>query len=277
MRSIRSGKGLGDALYLQAVCRHLTRNGERLRAATMYPDVFIPLEDRVECMPFTRDGIDIVAHYSLRRAQPTRQFQDCCISAGIKGEVDLRLDWKPVGLLGGAVVAEAGPRPIVAVGLPRNPMNRTDGWGDELLPDCRVIQRAIDMARASGCFVVQVGAGAPRYQFTGIDWDLANKTTVVDLIDVVHAAHAVIGYVSFLLPLSESLGKPGLFIWSRRGLKARHGNVRLIRPEKIIEKPTARAVWDDCTDEELSAAVQRLTTELPVADRMESMGLADVL
>lgn len=253
---------------MQAVCRHLTRSGERLRVATMYPDVFIPLEEHVECVEFTRLGIDIVAHYSMRRAMPTRQFQDCCISAGIKDDIDLRLDWKPAGLLGAAVAGEAAGRPIVAVGLPRNPMNRKDGWGDELLPDCRTVQRAIDAAKATGCYLVQVGSGIPRFKFSGIDWDLANKTTVVDLIDVVHVAHAVIGYVSFLVPLAESLGKPGLFIWSRRGLKAAHSHVRLIRPTKILEKATSRAVFDDCSADELSASVRHLLQWAPARTRM---------
>lgn len=248
MRSIRAGKGLGDALYLQAVCRHLVKRGERLKVATSWPDVFLPLGKAVECVEFTRSNIDVVAHYSMRKAHGTRQFQDCCIQAGIVGPVELRIDWETQGALPNAIRSAAGDRPLVAVQLPRNPMDRKDKFGDELLPDCSRIQVAIDAARARGAYVIQIGAGSARYQFSGIDWDLANQTTVVDLMDIAAEVDAFIGYVSFIVPLAESFDKPLLCIWSRRGLKAAHHYVRQITPQKILEKPTSRAVFDDAPD-----------------------------
>src|SRR5687767_6227046 len=124
MRTIRGGSGLGDAIYVASVVRHLNHKGERLRVATSWPDVFRYLD--AECIPFTRTGIDILAHYSARKPQPTKQWQDCCLAAGITETVDLRLEWR------GKRRLDTGP--VVLVQLPRSPMGRTDGFGASLLP-----------------------------------------------------------------------------------------------------------------------------------------------
>lgn len=245
MKSIRCGRGFGDSLYLQSVVRHLiSTGGLRMRVRSDWPDVFRPLGERVEVTPFTRANTDILAHYSMRKgAAGTTQFQDCCISAGIKGPVDLRLDWtltKP-GLVD--LVRDPG-KPVLVVQLPRTPMGRTDGFGASLLPDCRAIQKLIDQAKADHT-VVQIGAGEPLFRFKGIDIDLANKTTVAETIDVASAADRFLGYVSFLVPLAESFGKPAVFVWSRRGLKDRMQFIRQITPQKILHRPTSTFVMDD--------------------------------
>jgi hypothetical protein len=67
VRAIRSGMGLGDALYCQAVARYFVQRGERLKVCTAWPDVFRPLGDMVRLAPFQRSGIDILAHYSARK------------------------------------------------------------------------------------------------------------------------------------------------------------------------------------------------------------------
>jgi hypothetical protein len=241
VKKIRCGRGLGDSLYLQAVARHLVKRGEKLQVRSDWPDVFRTLD--VEVAPFTRAGVDIVAHYSLRKGiKGTTQFEDCCIQAGIREPVDLRLDWEPanVGLVD---QLRSHGKPILCVQLPRNPMARMDGFGRELLPDCRVIQRFIDAARDH--LVVQVGSGEALYRFHGIDVDLANKTTVSDLIDIGCVADRFLGYTSFMVPLAESFDKPAMFVWSRRGLKSGTQYVRQITPEKSLHKATSRYVVDD--------------------------------
>lgn len=244
MKSIRGGMGLGDALYVQAVARHIIKTrGERLKVCTVWPDVFRPLGDAVTIAPFTRIGIDYLAHYSLRKPRTdTRQFQDCCIQAGIEGPVELKLDWTPTSSIADRLKEDG--RPIVCVQLPRSPMGRTDGFGKEILPDCRVIQKMIDAIKGRA-LVVQIGAGTPLFNFTGIDIDLANKTTVCELIDVAMAADWFLGYCSFVVPLAESLGKPALIVWSSLGLRAAHPYVRQITPQKILELPSSKFVMDD--------------------------------
>jgi hypothetical protein len=253
LKSIRGGRGLGDSLYVQAVARHIINTrGERLQVCADYPDVFRPLGAMVEVVPHRRTGITYLAHYSARKSLPTKQFADCCLAAGIQEPVEMRLDWTPTSRIG-EQLKEAG-RPIVCVQLPRTPMGRTDGFGAELLPDCRVIQRMIDALRERA-LLAQIGAGEPLFNFKGIEVDLSNRTTVAELIDVAAAADGFLGYVSFLVPLAESLNKPAMFVWSQRGLKSGTPYVRQITPEKVLFKASSRHVVDNWPTERINEAI----------------------
>lgn len=257
MKKIRAGRGIGDSLYLQAVVRHLVkRDGEPLKVCSDWPDIFRPLGNMAKVVPFTRVGIDILAHYSLRKQRKdTRQFQDCCIQAGISEPVDLKLDWQTINH--GLRDSLPKDKPIIVVQMPRNPMGRTDGFGAELLPDCNVIQTAINHLKGRAT-IVQIGAGAPLFKFKGIDLDLANKTSVCDLLDVASVADGFLGYCSFVVPLAESLDKRGLYIWSRDGLNAREPYINAITPQKILEKPISNYLIDDCQDDEIRQAAEIL-------------------
>ena len=256
MRSIRGGMGIGDAIYLAAVVRHLVAGGQRLEVCTAWPEIFAAYRDRIELSPFRRSPIDILAHYSRRRSWRTKQFEDVCIQAGLPpGEVDLRLDWT---VTDPALVArlQAHGRPIVLVQMPRAPMGRTDGIGHELLPDCRRIQEAMDRLRGR-VLLVQVGAGRPLYNLTGFDFDLRDQTTVGQLFDLASVAAGMLGYVSFIVPLAEAFMKPALLIWSRRGLRSSTGFVRQITPAKVLQRETSLHVVDNCPAAELEAATER--------------------
>lgn len=259
--SIRAGSGLGDSLYLQGVVRHLVGQGARLEVLTNWPDVFRPLQGRVTVSRFRR-AADIYAHYARRRGHPeTDQFRDCCIGAGIIEPVELRLDWTLTGShlvdrLRGAAVG----RPILLVMMPREPMGRADGFAMELLPDCRTIQRVIDLV-AGRALLVQIGKGPVLHRFRGIDVDLANQTTVRDLLDVAAISGGALGYCSFIVPLAESFARPALLVWSRRGLSSGNELIRRLVPAKVLHRPTSRAVMDDCRDDELARAVDALCDE----------------
>jgi hypothetical protein len=251
MKSIRCGRGLGDSLYLQSVVRHLTRKpGDRLRVLSDYPAIFSQLgERRAVVAPFDRK-CDIVAHYAPRKGvDGTTQFQDCCIAAGIRETIELRLDWQVqrpelVDRL------RAPGRPILVVQLPRTPMGRTDGFGADLLPNCHLLQTLIH--RFSGTHtVVQVGAGAPLHRFTGIDIDLANAGTVSDLLDVGATADRFLGYCSYMVPLAESFAKPALFVWANAGLTRGHQFIRRITPKKVLQLPSSRHVIDNWTEPQI--------------------------
>ncbi len=243
MKSIRCGRGLGDSLYLQAVVRHLLLHGGlRMRVASDWPDVFRPLGDRVEVIPFTR-RVDIAAHYVARKAiEGTTQFEDCCIRAGIREPAELRLDWT-ITNEGLAAKVRKLPRPALVVQLPRTPMGRTDGFGRNLLPDCRALQVLIEQHRDTHS-IVQIGAGQPLFRLAGIDLDLANRTTVAETIDVAAVADRMLGYVSYMVPLAESLDKSAVFVWSARGLQDARPFIRQITPKKVLHKASSRAVID---------------------------------
>jgi hypothetical protein len=228
MREIRAGSGLGDSIYLQSIVRHLRMSGKDIIVRSNYPDVFRPLN--VSVTQHRKDGKPIVAHYVTRKHTPgTSQFEDMCIMAGIKEPVQMQLDWRVqnTSLLTGI------ERPIIAVMLPRAPMDRSDGFGSELMPKWEILQNLVNLVE---CTTVQVGAGKAVYNYSGIDVDLANKTSISDLIDVASMVDGFIGTCSFMLPLAESLGKPFFALWSSRGLKSRTAYISSVTPEKAIHR-----------------------------------------
>jgi hypothetical protein len=245
VRSVRSGRGLGDTLYLQAVVRHLAQGGETFIALSDYPDVFRPLGPRVVVQPFNRVGATILAHYTSRKGMPgSTQFEDCCLSAGIRREVQLRLDWPaPSSDLVRSLRQRADGRPMVCVQLPRAPMGRTDGFGSELLPNCRILQDMVTRL-AERVMIVQIGSGRALHQLNDIDVNLANGTTIAELLDVASVSDGFLGYPSFIIPLAESFDKPAVILWANAGLKSSNPFVRQITPEKLLHKPTGRHVVD---------------------------------
>lgn len=254
--NVRSGSGLGDAIYLQSVCRHLVEKGQPVNAVCNWPDVFRPLIKTGMCTvsQFQRSNVDVLAHYTDRkRFGSTTQFQDCCINAGIRTEyVDLRLDWEEVS----PNFRWAGI-PTIVVMMARKPFARKDGFGMELLPNCKFIQKAINKLRGRA-HIVLAGHGESLFKFDGIDTDLTNKTSVCDMIDLAWNAHGFLGYPSFFIPLSESFNKPSLIVWSIKGLRSRNPFINTIKPKKAFHKPTSRHVVDDSTDEKLTEAVDAL-------------------
>lgn len=236
IKNIRAGSGFGDSIYLQSVVRHLVSKGESLIVRSDYPDLFEHLNTPV--IKFGKGGPAIVAHYSLRKNIPsTSQFQDCCIAAGIKEAVEMRLDWA----VRQPDILARHSRPVkreyttLAVMLPRAPMDRKDGFGQELKPDYSVIDGLLQKNSASIVSVL-VGAGKPLYTYKSIDLDFSNKTTIPDLLDIASVADGFVGFCSFMIPLAESLNKPFFALWSSRGLKSKVQYVRSITPEKIIHR-----------------------------------------
>lgn len=258
MIAIRGGAGLGDAIYLQSVARYLVGHYGNVEACCDWPELFVPLGDRVRVTGFRRTSIDRLAHYSARRGQSeTTQWEDICITAGIPRDTLLYLDWSRRGSLVDDVVVAAAGRPIVLIQMPRAPFARRDGYGEELLPDCSVVQRVV--YRLADCFTVQVGLGTPTFEYDRLSLDLKNRTSVSDLVDLAHVCDGLIGQVSFIVPLAESLDKPGLLVWSRRGLSSSHEPVRRITPQKIIHrKDLFRVIFDDCLGYDMRLAVDSL-------------------
>lgn len=256
-KTIRCGRGLGDALYLQGVVRHLVEEeGANLHVLTDWPEVFKPLEGRVQIMPFTRNNVDIIAHYTLRKHyKSTTQFKDCCVQAGITKNIDFRLDWKPTKKhIINTIKAQAGDRKILLVEMVREPMNRADGFAMELLPKFEVMQATLDRLKEH-YFTVLVGKGKSKYEYTGIDLDLRDKTDTEDLINAASIADALFGYCSFFVPLAESLDKKAMFVWSKKGLNSMEQFIRTITPQKILHKKSSHHIVDNWTEEQMTESI----------------------
>lgn len=249
-KSIRCGRGLGDALYLQGVVRHFVNEGKRLHVMTDWPDVFMQYGNKIEIHPFTRERIDIIAHYTLRKPfKGTTQFEDCCLQAGITEKVDFLIDWIPTRHdLINDVKRQANGKPILLVEMVREPMNRTDNFAIELLPKYEVMQKVLDQLKPH-YFTVLIGKGKPKYDYTNIDLDLRDRTDVQDLINLASISDALFGYCSFFVPLAECLNKKAMFIWANRGLNSVEQFIRTITPEKILHKKSSHYVIDHWTDD----------------------------
>jgi len=255
LKTIRAGRGLGDSIYLASIVTHFGLHGGRLCVLSDHPDVFRHTPGARAVEPFDRNGVDIVSHYVMgKRNTKTTQFQDMVAAAGITEEVPLRLMWRKgtPSLIDGL---RADGRPVVCVQMPRAPMGRTDGFGAELMPDFEVMQSVVD-AVGKHASIVQIGGGAPLFYFRGLTMNLANGTTVEQLIDIAQAADGFIGYPSFVIPLAESFRKPLFAIWAKAGLRSNTDFIRLITPEKVVHhKEDAFVITDKNNQQEISERV----------------------
>jgi hypothetical protein len=211
----------------------------------------------IKVVPFAKTPVTHIAHYATRKyIQGTDQFKDCCILAGVPPSIEFTLGWTPscdplVQQLRGA------PLPVVFVGMPRAPMARTDGFGAELLTakTVKAMQAVIDELRGLVYFV-QIGTGEPLFGgLSGIDLDLAGKTTVSSLFDIATSCGSgFIGHPSFVLVMAEALNRPGLYVWSRAGLLSNSRYIRAITPAKVFHRKSSRAIIDDAKSGDIATA-----------------------
>lgn len=251
MKRLRGGSGLGDSLYVRPIAEHLVRQGNQVTVMSDYPEVFAGV--RVSVEPFKREGCNVVAHYSQRKAcAETNQWQDICISAGV-GEIPLKIEWQIQNRpLVNDLKAMARGKPIVMVNGGRPPMGRKDGYGYEMLP-ARAAFDAV-LAALDGCFTVEVGKDLELYPLTA-EVDLSERTSPADLMDIAAAARGLVGQCSFMIPLAEALDKPLMVVWAAAGLTSGTTFIRQCTPHKILSKSTSRYVMDDWQPEQITEAV----------------------
>lgn len=258
---VRGGRGLGDALYLRPIAERLIQDGVDVTVLSDYTDVFIGSGAQVA--PFDRSAGNVIAHYVYAKAFPgTTQWQDVCRSA--KVAADLRFDWS---VRNTALVErlrdQAQGRPIIVVHGGREPMDRKDGFGLELLPEKFAFDVTLERLRRE-CFLVQIGKAAQIYPLH-VDLDLNGSTTVSDLLDIAWTCDGVVAQCSFAIPLAEVFDKPLLAIWAAKHARSNTKFIRQTTPLKLLSAPRDRFVMDDSPEWALRAAARGLLDMLPVA------------
>jgi hypothetical protein len=250
---IRSGRGLGDALYLQSVVRFLEIQGKEFTVLTDYPEVFGNLRCMTEA--FTRSGQPLVAHYTDQKGNDkTKQFEDCYRRVGIEETLDLKINWQIKNYRKiKSYIKLAKGKPLLLVMSARNPMARDDGFGKELLPIKSVYQKVLDQIEPY--FKILIGRGVEEYKLENIDLDLTNQTGVEDLLDLAAASQGAIGFCSFMIPLMESFGKPSLAIWTNRSLNSANNFIKTITPTKILYNDNSKYLIDIWPEEKQKAAI----------------------
>jgi hypothetical protein len=240
VKRIRSGRGLGDSLYLHCIVRHVVARGERLEVCTSYPGLF-PFD--VRFAPWSRQA-DITVHYVSGKNNPrTTQWQDCCTTARTPA-AEYRGHWpaRPSALVDD-VLRQAAGRPLLLVNGGRWPMDRLDGFGRDLLPDPAVFNGAIARLREA-FFVVFIGRGARLFP-VACDLDLNDRTAPADVMDLATAADAGFAQCGFMIPLMEMFDRPLLVMFTGRGFASRQRWIAQMTPQKLLGKTTSRHVVDD--------------------------------
>ena len=242
MKRIRGGSGLGDSVYLRPIVDHFVRTDEVVQVCSDYPDIFIG--SGADVQPFGRNNINVLGHYVAGKSNPnTNQWQDVCNAAHV-GALELKFEWQVINWsLVDDLRTQAGGRSIVLIHGGRAPMGRTDGFGAELLPDCRAFNAALFALKE--CLTVQVGKADQIYRLKA-DVDLNGATSVSDLLDIASICDGWLAQCSFAVPLAECFDKPLLAVWASRGLApGRHAYIQQITPQKVLSKPTSHFVVDD--------------------------------
>lgn len=252
MKRIRSGRGLGDNLYLQSIVRHLVSKGVDLQVCTDFPEIF---DFPVKFDEFSRHNINILSHYTKRKSdQRTNQWEDICLEAGFQAE--LKIDWK----LKNKKWLDL-PRPFCFVHGGREPMDRKDKFGRELLPCRWVFYRCLERIKEKYTAVC-IGKGKILYDLD-TDIKLNNKTSVSDILDIASLADVFLGQCSFIIPLAESFDKKLLVVWSHRGLKSSERYISTITPKKILSKPTSHFVMDDWNEKRINEKLDQFLVAQP--------------
>lgn len=253
MRRIRGGSGLGDALYVRPFVEYFAGKGEKLVVCTDWPDVFRGLS--CERAPFDRLGIQLLAHYTLGKRNPSStQWEDVCASVGVR--IPFSINWSTCNEdLIKEVRSKAAGRAVVLLHGGRTPMGRQDGFGRELLPLPRAFEAVLQEFR--DCFIVRVGLSTDIEYELPCSLDLTGKTSVADLLDLGKHCDGVIGQCSLAVPLAEAFDKPLVAVWAEKGLtRAPSAYIRQITPKKILSKPTSMWVLDSWSDDQIRLEVQ---------------------
>jgi hypothetical protein len=253
MIRIRSGRGLGDSIYLRAVVDHLVGAAHRVCALSDYPGIFAGSGASVE--PFTREGSMRIAHYSESMPdQSVTQWASILRRAGLPADVPLRIKWTVQNpALVERIRAQAAGRPLILVHGGRVPMERTDGYGADLIPR----REAFDCALGAlgDCYRVRIGK-APHLYPLQVDADMNGSTSVADLLDLASVCDGVVAQCSFAVPLAEAFDRPLLAIWAAAGMKSTTTYLRGITPAKVLSKVTSRFAIDNWPAEQIAEAAR---------------------
>jgi hypothetical protein len=234
MPSYRGAGGLGDAVYLYPVLKHVLTHGGAAEVLTVYADIYTPLRklglvisDRYAKNP------DINCRYGDRyHSKTTTTYQDTLTLAGLDLSIPLELEYEreePPRLKG------VNGRKVCLVRSPAYPMKGREDTRI-LIPDLKKTQYIIDAYRDE-VFFVQVG-NRNGYEgiLQGLGQDLSGALTIRQLLTLVDMSDMVLTLPSFLLPFSEALSKKCFVLFSGMAMRTPRKFYHLITPSKIINK-----------------------------------------
>lgn len=261
---IKGQSGLGDSIYLYPIVKHFSPKFDKVHVMTNYPELFGSIEN-VTCYRHLKLNhvteettqreipISVRASYAGGKHKPgTSQFEDYCLFSGITDKLNLSLPWTIKNKdLESVVKNVAKGRKISIVAAPYQPFGRDDKWGNELCINPESIQSIIDKHNKEFLFI----AVGNKYCLDklSIEYDLIDKTTIPDLLDLVKMSDICISQIGNMLPMAECMGKKNLIIFAdyTRKIKEPYRSkeesfLSAITPEKCVHyKHLNKSVYDN--------------------------------
>jgi hypothetical protein len=214
---IRSGSGLGDAIYINSVVQELLKEHSNIILRTKYPGVFASLPIRTK--EFTKGGENLAFNYggSLRRRKTSNIYEDLLQAAGLPMDTEMGTAWEYIPSKISDQVLEVFGK-MAFISSPHVPFGRNDGRGDKMIPNWKKFQPLIDRCKELGYYTVMAGSGKLMHEFKNIDLNLHSQTSVHDIMNIGQMSDLFIGQCGFVIPLGEGFKKPTFTILARAGL-----------------------------------------------------------
>lgn len=232
---LHAPKGLGDAVYLRAVARHLVLRGHRVEVATPWPGIFDDLPVFVRRHSEGSGEFRHVAMCSCRIAhvQAMDHFTNACRRAGIDEQVDLEIGWRVRNTaLVERVKRRAGDRPILIyqpIKIARNDDQRA------LRPSPDALYGEIDPE------MFRVKLGHPSFvndcPEAPCDLSLFGETSATDLFDLATVADRIVSEVCYLIPLAQALRKPLTAVFSKKAMESPNIRISMLNPRRLLHRP----------------------------------------
>jgi hypothetical protein len=234
---LKGASGLGDTIIAYPIIKHYSKLYDTVHYMTDYPELYKSIGN-VKCYPhqkinYIQDGdkkigVDIRFTYCGRKYTPgSSQFEDSCISAGIKEKLDFNIDWPSKN------EQYEKQRPICILAAPYEPFGREDEWGAILRINPKIMHAIVDEYKDRVDFI-QIGNRFVLHKINGVTYDMVNKTNVTELMDLVKMADVGLSQVGNLLPMCEALGVKTFTIFSEEALKCDNRFISSITPEKVV-------------------------------------------
>lgn len=237
---IRGLSGLGDAFFLYSFAKHLSKNNN-LIVYSNYKDVFFDIPN-IEIKPYSvSEKYDYVFSYLSRKSQPTNMFEDICISSNLKVEYKKEHKIQNKELINTIKQKNILNKQICIISVPDNVMGNSPA-GKHIKWDNNIFQNIINKYKDK-YFFIQIGNS--NVQFNNIDFDLKNKTSIIDLYDLVYISNLSLGIVGFIIHLSELLDKKVIGIIPQQFKTDKNTFFNTLTPNKYMSKKTTFVVYEN--------------------------------
>lgn len=249
MINLNGSKGLGDALYVRAVARHLVNRNKDVTVFTRWPVVFDGMPLTIRPLEARNDAEDLrhviyCSHCRVNEPQSLNFFTLACKQAGIVEQVELYIDWQVKSRkLVDTIRDKARGRRVFVYQSPKRANSAEEA---SLRPHRSAFNSFV--ANHGDCFRVKLGHSSSVDIDASVpcDLDLFDKTTVQEALDVCASADLLFSDPSFVTVMGEAMGKRFTAMLSRRAAESPSLRARSATPERLFHnKHLMTVVYDE--------------------------------